>query len=173
MCRAVGWCATAGCSSISSSRCALRKLPDNPKQARLRVGYTDAIYGRSRGDITPSGWRCEHLPYLVEFDNYGRKPPSRRSRQNRFWVWGWMKSRGSRNSRRTRATISCATRGTGCAGTTLRATCKCPECASYPGRRWQTLRCEPVQRRNSKRLRPGTNRSHIWAADTNSAAVKR
>jgi len=53
------------------------------------VGYTDAIYGRSRGGITPSGWRCEHLPYLVEFDNYGRSRKPGEAGVGKFWVWGW------------------------------------------------------------------------------------
>ena len=47
------------------------------------------LYGRSRGGITPSGWRCEHLPYLVEFDNYGRSRRPGEAGQGRFWVWGW------------------------------------------------------------------------------------
>lgn len=67
----------------------IEELPDKPKEAQLRVGYTDAIYGRSKGGLTPSGWRCEHLPYLVEFDNYGRSRRPGEAGQGRFWVWGW------------------------------------------------------------------------------------
>ncbi len=67
----------------------IEELPDKPKQAQLRVGYTDALYGRSKGGITPSGWRCEHLPYLVEFDNYGRSRKPGEPGQGKFWVWGW------------------------------------------------------------------------------------
>jgi hypothetical protein len=67
----------------------IEELPEKPKQARLRVGYTDAIYGRSRGGVTPSGWRCEHLPYLVEFDNYGRSRRPGEAGMGRFWIWGW------------------------------------------------------------------------------------
>ena len=36
----------------------IEELPDKPREAQLRVGYTDAIYGHSKGGITPSGWRC-------------------------------------------------------------------------------------------------------------------
>jgi hypothetical protein len=64
-------------------------LPEKPQQAQLRTGYTDAFYGRSKGGITPSGWRCEHLPYLVEFDNYGRSRQPSQPRMGQFWVWGW------------------------------------------------------------------------------------
>jgi hypothetical protein len=67
----------------------IEELPEKPRQAQLRVGYTDALYGRSRGGVTPSGWRCEHLPYLVEFDNYGRSRRPGEAGQGRFWVWGW------------------------------------------------------------------------------------
>jgi hypothetical protein len=67
----------------------IEEVADKPKEAQLRVGYTDAIYGRSRGGITPSGWRCEHLPYLVEFDNYGRSRKPGEAGMGRFWVWGW------------------------------------------------------------------------------------
>ncbi len=67
----------------------IEEIPDRPREARLRVGYADAIYGRSRGGIAPSGWRCAHLPYLVEFDNYGRSQKPGEAGQGRFWVWGW------------------------------------------------------------------------------------
>lgn len=68
----------------------IEELPAKPKETQLRAGYTDAIYGRSRGGITPSGWRCEHLPYLVEFDNYGRSRRPGEAGQGRFWVWAWV-----------------------------------------------------------------------------------
>ena len=67
----------------------IEEVADKPREAQLRVGYTDAIYGRSRGGITPSGWRCEHLPYLAEFDNYGRSRKPGEAGMGRFWVWGW------------------------------------------------------------------------------------
>jgi len=67
----------------------IEELPDDPREARLRAGYTDAIYGRSKGGVTPSGWSCEHLPYLVEFDNYGRSRKPGERGMGPFWVWGW------------------------------------------------------------------------------------
>ena len=67
----------------------IEELPERPQQAQLRVGYTDAIYGRSKGGLTPSGWRCDHLPYLVEFDNYGRSRRPGQPGMGTFWVWGW------------------------------------------------------------------------------------
>ncbi len=49
----------------------IMETPEKPEEAILKVGYTDALYGRSKGGITPSGWTCESLPYLIELDNYG------------------------------------------------------------------------------------------------------
>lgn len=64
------------------------EVPDRPLEGTLRMGYLDSLYGRSRGGITPSGWTCEHLPYLVELDNFGR---SRREGKNigGHWIWGY------------------------------------------------------------------------------------
>ena len=67
----------------------IEEAPEKPKQAQLRVGFADALYGRSQGGITPSGWRCKHLPFLVEFDNYGRSRKPGDAGMGRFWVWGW------------------------------------------------------------------------------------
>src|SRR6185369_15974208 len=50
----------------------IAEVPARPREGELRVGFSDGIYGRSKGGTTPSGWKCEHLPFLVEFDNYGR-----------------------------------------------------------------------------------------------------
>ena len=36
-----------------------------PMEAILKVGYSDGMYGKSKGGNTFSGWTCEHLPYLV------------------------------------------------------------------------------------------------------------
>jgi hypothetical protein len=47
----------------------IKETPDKPTEAILQEGFTDAIYGRSKGGKTFSGWTCEHLPYFVELDN--------------------------------------------------------------------------------------------------------
>ena len=67
----------------------IEEIPDKPHEAQLRVGFADSLYGRSKGGVTPSGWTCEHLPYLVEFDNYGRSRQPGQSRNGGYWVWGW------------------------------------------------------------------------------------
>ena len=64
----------ASCATTSiPSRCASRKSPN----------------GRSKGGITPSGWKCEHLPYLVELDNYGRSKEPGKAGMGVHGVWGW------------------------------------------------------------------------------------
>ena len=67
----------------------IMETPDRPQEAVLKVGFSDGIYGRSKGGVTPSGWSCEHLPYLVEIDNWGvsRKPGE--SGAGGIWVWGY------------------------------------------------------------------------------------
>jgi hypothetical protein len=69
----------------------IMETPGQPEEATLKVGHTDALYGRSKGGITPSGWSCEHLPYLVEFDNYGvsKYPGKEKAGDIPFWVWGY------------------------------------------------------------------------------------
>ena len=66
----------------------IAELPDKPQEGVLKVGYMDTIYGRSKGGLTPSGWSCQHLPYLVELDNYG---VSRRPGQPGapWFTWGY------------------------------------------------------------------------------------
>ena len=68
------------------------EVPDKPEDAILQVGFSNSIYLRSKGGISPSGWTCDHLPYLVEFDNYGvsRQPGHAKAEGGNFnWIWGY------------------------------------------------------------------------------------
>lgn len=67
----------------------IMETPDRPHQAILKVGFSDGIYGRSKGGITPSGWKCEHLPYLVELDNWGVSRHPGQAGAGGIWVWGY------------------------------------------------------------------------------------
>jgi alpha-galactosidase len=60
----------------------------SPRKGILKVGYLDSIFCRSKGGITPSGWSCESLPYMVELDNFGS---SGKEDQNigGHWIWGY------------------------------------------------------------------------------------
>jgi hypothetical protein len=65
------------------------EVPDRPKQGVLKMGAFDSIYGRSMGGAAPSGWRCEHLPYLVEIDNWGVSGQPGKPHAGSCWVWGY------------------------------------------------------------------------------------
>ncbi|HXI72653.1 MAG TPA: hypothetical protein VNN22_20120 [Verrucomicrobiae bacterium] len=62
-------------------------VTNQPYQGVLQVGYADSIFQRSKGGITPSGWGCDHLPYVVEFDNFGSHNPGKPSSSP--FIWGW------------------------------------------------------------------------------------
>ncbi|HEY2155723.1 MAG TPA: hypothetical protein VGH33_08835 [Isosphaeraceae bacterium] len=64
-------------------------VPGKPQEAILEVGHLDAIFKRSRGCVSPSGWKCDGLPYLVEFDNFGRGPNPNVADPKSMFCWGW------------------------------------------------------------------------------------
>lgn len=66
----------------------IEEVVDRPEEGILKMGHYDSLYGRSNGGITPSGWRCEHLPYLVELDNFGRSGKEGQVFGN-HWIWGY------------------------------------------------------------------------------------
>jgi hypothetical protein len=61
---------------------------DAPLKGVLEVGHSDSLFKKSMGGITPSGWSCEHLPYLVEFDNFGGRNQGSSSKGTIF-IWGY------------------------------------------------------------------------------------
>ncbi len=65
------------------------EVTGRPQEGVLQVGAVDSIYGRSTGGITPSGWRCDHLPYLVELDNWGASDRPGQPGLGGCWVWGY------------------------------------------------------------------------------------
>lgn len=65
------------------------EVPDKPQEGILKVGAFNAIYGRSMGGLTPNGWTCEHLPYLVELDNWGVSRQPGKPGAGSCWVWGY------------------------------------------------------------------------------------
>jgi len=64
------------------------EVPDQPQRGVLKMGYLDSIFGRSKGGITPSGWKCERLPFLVELDNFERSGREGRNIGG-HWIWGY------------------------------------------------------------------------------------
>jgi hypothetical protein len=64
----------------------IKAVPEKPV---LEVNHLDALFKRSKGCTSPSGWRCENLPYLVEFDNFGRSRTPNVADNSTIFVWGW------------------------------------------------------------------------------------
>jgi hypothetical protein len=67
----------------------IMETPERPQEAILKVGFSDGIYGRSKGGLTFSGWKCEHLPYLVEIDNWGVSKQPGQAKAGGIWIWGY------------------------------------------------------------------------------------
>jgi hypothetical protein len=69
----------------------IMETPDKPEEAILKLGFSDGLYNKSKGGKTFSGWTCEHLPYFVEFDNYGvSHHPGQPNATGEFnWIWGY------------------------------------------------------------------------------------
>jgi hypothetical protein len=67
-----------------------KEVPESPQRAVLAIGYSDGIYGRSKGGNAPSGWSCDHLPFLVEFDNFGgTRTPGQASQITSASIFTW------------------------------------------------------------------------------------
>ena len=67
----------------------IKSVEDEAMKGILEVGHLDAIYHRSMGGLTASGWTCEHLPYLVEFDNFGISNHPGRANNRDHYIWGY------------------------------------------------------------------------------------
>jgi hypothetical protein len=67
----------------------IKEVPDRPQEAVLELGFSDGIYLRSKGGRTFSGWSCEHLPYLVEIDNWGVSRQPGKAGAGSIWIWGY------------------------------------------------------------------------------------
>ncbi|AQQ71745.1 hypothetical protein SMSP2_02123 [Limihaloglobus sulfuriphilus] len=64
-------------------------IAGKPYHARLEFGTHNSIYGKSKGGIAPSGWKCDSLPYIVEFDNTHTSGREGRPDLGSPWVWGY------------------------------------------------------------------------------------
>jgi len=69
----------------------IKEVEDKPMEGILEVGYSDGIFMKSLGAISPSGWKAESMPYLVEIDNFGmrRNPPPGEANARDFYCWGY------------------------------------------------------------------------------------
>ena len=66
-----------------------KELPRKPYNTVLEEDYLDSFYGRSKGGVTPSGWETDHLPYIVEFDNFGISSNPGAADTTSHFVWGY------------------------------------------------------------------------------------
>jgi hypothetical protein len=67
----------------------IKEVPEKPYEAVLEVNHLDAMFLKSKGCVSPRGWKCRSLPYLVEFDNYGRSRSPNLADTRSIFVWGW------------------------------------------------------------------------------------
>ncbi len=67
----------------------IKEISGEPPKGELQKFFLDAMYGRTKGGITPSGWSCARCPYLVEFDNYGTSDHPGIGSITDLWVWGY------------------------------------------------------------------------------------
>jgi hypothetical protein len=51
----------------------ITEVTNQPQEAILKFGFSDGLYGRSNGGQASSSWSYEHLPYLMELDNWGAR----------------------------------------------------------------------------------------------------
>jgi len=67
----------------------IKPIPEKPYEGKLEVSHLDALYKKSKGCTSPSGWKCKSLPYLVEFDNFGRSSQTNVADTTSHFIWGW------------------------------------------------------------------------------------
>src|SRR4029077_19460484 len=67
----------------------IKETSEKSQEAILQLGFSDGLYGRSKGGTTPSGWKCEHLPYIVEIDNWGVSKHPGEAKAGGIWIWGY------------------------------------------------------------------------------------
>jgi len=65
------------------------ELAGKANEAQLVLGDRESIYQRSLGGVSPSGWKCDSLPYLVEFDNTHTSGREGQGGLGGCWVWGY------------------------------------------------------------------------------------
>ena len=67
----------------------LREIVDEPMKCLVELGYSDSLFGRSKGGVHPSGWTADPLPFLVEFDNFGVSKTPGQATPDSIFAWGY------------------------------------------------------------------------------------
>ena len=60
-----------------------------PRFADVQMTSNTKLNRLTRTGTEYRRWSCEHLPYLVEFDNFGRSRTPNVADPKSFFVWGW------------------------------------------------------------------------------------
>ncbi|MDR1887052.1 MAG: hypothetical protein LBQ70_03975 [Prevotellaceae bacterium] len=67
----------------------IKEVEDKPMEGILEVNHSDGIYRKSLGAVSPSGWKAESMPYLVEFDNFGISRNPGVANVSDHFCWGY------------------------------------------------------------------------------------
>lgn len=67
----------------------IKEIANKPMQGELEVGYSDALFKKSLGAVSPCGWEAESMPYLVEFDNFGTNGNTGVANPDDHFCWGY------------------------------------------------------------------------------------
>ena len=69
---------------------ALSHTPQStPIQTKPVSRQPGIVYGKSKGAISPSGWKADSMPYMVEFDNFGTNGHPGIANLNDHFCWGY------------------------------------------------------------------------------------
>lgn len=66
----------------------INEIVDKPYEDTLDINNMEALY-KNEGCISPLGWKCEHLIYLVEFDNLEKLEKVNLADWISPFIWGW------------------------------------------------------------------------------------
>lgn len=66
-----------------------KEILGEPFKAKLEKGYLDCVIGYTTAGMTPSGWECKRLPYILEFDNFGTSNHAGTASWGDHFVWGY------------------------------------------------------------------------------------
>jgi hypothetical protein len=67
----------------------IKEVKEKPLEGILEIGHSDGIFKKSLGAVSPSGWKAESMPYLVEFDNFGISKEAGKETVEDPFCWGY------------------------------------------------------------------------------------
>lgn len=67
----------------------LKEVIGSPMNCICEEGYLDSLFSRSAPGVSPSGWAAETMPFIVEFDNFGRHPQRGVPNHESYYTWGY------------------------------------------------------------------------------------